>query len=92
MQQVTRQIVVSGRVQGVGFRYFAQKNARLHGVNGYVKNLYDGRVEVVAEGESEQVEQFIEVLKQGPVFGRVENVEVTSLPYENRYETFNVAF
>ncbi len=90
--QITRQIIVSGRVQGVGFRYFAQKNARLYGVNGYVKNLYDGRVEVVAEGEGTQVEQFIEVLKQGPVFGRVENIEVTSLPDENQYDAFNIAF
>jgi len=90
--RVAVQIIVSGRVQGVGYRYFAEKNARACDICGYVKNLYDGRVEVVAEGIKEQVDAFIDRLKQGPVFGNVDRVEVRSLPYENRYDSFHVAY
>ncbi len=75
--RVAMHIIVSGRVQGVGFRYFAQKNARIFDINGYVKNMYDGRVEVVAEGEKGQVDRFTNILRQGPSFGNVEHIEMT---------------
>ena len=69
--------LVSGRVQGVGFRAFAKRKAEELGLSGYAENLPDGRVEVVAEGEEEDLKLFIEFLKRGPRLARVESVDVT---------------
>ena len=67
---------VEGRVQGVGFRYFALDAARRDGLHGYVTNNDDGTVEAVAEGESEAVERFERALRRGPSRSRVEQVMV----------------
>lgn len=61
-------------MQGVGFRYFTLEAARREGLAGYVRNLDDGRVEAVAEGESESVVRFERALRQGPSRSRVEHV------------------
>ena len=71
-----RRFIVSGRVQGVGFRYFAQDAARREGLHGYVTNRDDGCVEAVAEGESEALERFERALRRGPSRSRVEQVMV----------------
>lgn len=70
---------MSGRVQGVGFRYFAQDAARREGLHGYVTNLDDGSVEAVAEGEAESVERFERALRRGPSRSRVEHVMVDEI-------------
>ena len=67
---------MSGRVQGVGFRYFAQDAARREGLHGYVTNRDDGTVEALAEGEAEAVERFERALRRGPSRSRVEHVMV----------------
>ena len=67
--------LVKGRVQGVGYRYFALRAAEALGVSGYARNLADGRVEVVAEGEEAVLTDFEGRLRQGPSFARVEGVE-----------------
>ena len=67
---------MSGRVQGVGFRYFALDAARREGLSGYVRNLDDGRVEALAEGESESIVRFERALRQGPSRSRVEHVRI----------------
>jgi len=67
--------LVRGRVQGVGYRAFAQKKALELGLAGYAENLPDGRVEVVAEGPREALEVFLHHLRQGPRLARVEEVE-----------------
>lgn len=67
---------VSGRVQGVGFRYHVQLAAREHGVRGEVRNTPDGRVEVRAEGTTRQLEALMESVRGGPPRARVERVEV----------------
>ena len=67
---------MSGRVQGVGFRYFALDAARRDGLHGYVTNNDDGTVEAVAEGEAEAVERFERALRRGPSRSRVERVTV----------------
>jgi acylphosphatase len=90
--KIARQILISGRVQGVGYRYFAQRSARQNEITGYVKNLFDGRVEVFAEGEEVQIERFIGDLRQGPPFGNVENMEIKAIPCQDRYDSFHVAF
>lgn len=77
--RIARRFIVSGRVQGVGFRYFAQDAARREGLNGYVANQADGSVEAVAEGESESVERFERALRRGPSRSRVEHVMVDEI-------------
>jgi acylphosphatase len=69
-----RRFVVSGRVQGVGFRAFAQHAARLLGVTGWARNLDDGDVEVHANGTSSQLDDFEARLRQGPRWGEVRSV------------------
>jgi acylphosphatase len=69
--------VVRGRVQGVGYRYFALKRAEELGLAGFARNLPDGSVEVLAEGDDELLSDFEAKLKQGPSFARVEGVERT---------------
>lgn len=72
--RIARRFIVSGRVQGVGFRYFAQDAARREGLHGYVLNREDGSVEAVAEGEVESVDRFERALRRGPSKSRVEHV------------------
>ena len=66
--------LVAGKVQGVFFRVTAQKKAQELGLSGWVRNLPDGRVEVVAEGDKESLEMFVDHLRIGPPAAEVENV------------------
>ena len=72
---VARRFLVHGRVQGVGFRFFAEDAAHMEGLGGFVRNLEDGRVEVVAEGEEDAVRRFERALHAGPPLSRIERVE-----------------
>jgi acylphosphatase len=74
--RIARRYIVTGRVQGVGFRFFAQDAAMREGLHGWVRNLADGRVEVLAEGEAEAIERFARALHHGPPAARVERVEI----------------
>lgn len=76
-ETVRAEILVSGRVQGVGFRRFARNAAERLGIESNPKNLRDGRVFIIAEGRSEAVELYINELRKGPTFAHVENVDVT---------------
>jgi acylphosphatase len=73
---IARRALVSGRVQGVGFRFFAERAARTAGVRGWVRNLADGRVETLAEGEAVAVAEYLEKIRKGPMGGRVDRVDV----------------
>ncbi len=73
---VARRLVLGGRVQGVGFRWFTVEQARAEGVGGFVRNLPDGRVEAMVEGDSESVDRVERALRRGPRGARVEAVEV----------------
>jgi acylphosphatase len=73
-----RHILVSGDVQGVGYRAWTERVARELGLKGWVRNLADGRVEIVAEGPRVALDQLIERCKQGPRAASVENVSVES--------------
>ena len=75
---VSFHITVRGRVQGVGFRYFARQRAEVHGVSGFVRNLPDGAVEVHAEGPTKAMSEFEADLRRGPSFGRVDDAMVIS--------------
>ncbi|MGB9682603.1 MAG: acylphosphatase [bacterium] len=69
-------VVLSGRVQGVGFRSFAHYKAFVLGIKGYVTNRWDGKVEVIAEGPIDKLEEFLGELKKGPVSAKVKEVDV----------------
>jgi acylphosphatase len=72
-----RRYLISGRVQGVGFRFFTQEAAAREGVHGWVRNLADGRVEVAAEGDQEALDRFENRLRQGPPGARISHVDAT---------------
>jgi acylphosphatase len=74
--RVARRYIISGRVQGVGFRYFTEAAAAREGIQGWVRNLPDGRVEASAEGDADAVDRFEHKLRHGPPGARVEGVEV----------------
>ncbi|HEX6213676.1 MAG TPA: acylphosphatase [Vicinamibacterales bacterium] len=77
--RMARRFVISGRVQGVGFRYFTQDAARREGLHGFVRNNDDGTVEAVAEGESEALERFERAIRRGPSRSRVEQVMIDEI-------------
>lgn len=85
-----RQIVAlaRGRVQGVGYRAFCADIAMRMGVRGYAKNLPDGRVEVVGEGDEGTLRQFIDRLREGPAFARVDDVTFRWEQPTNAYPGF----
>ena len=87
-QTVARKYLISGQVQGVGYRFFAQRVAARHQVRGYVRNLADGRVEVIAEGPPESVEGFKHDLAAGPGYGAVEHLEELNLEPTGAYKSF----
>ena len=76
MEKQTRHydITVTGRVQGVGFRYFVMKNATALGIAGFVKNMPDGSVYIEAEGEKDKLNLFLDQCRRGPSWSRVDNV------------------
>ncbi len=88
--KVARHYVISGEVQGVGFRFFAQRVAARHQVVGYARNLEDGRVEVHAEGSPEAIEGFKHDLAAGPAMSRVEQVEELSVEPTGQFSTFRI--
>ncbi len=90
---LTYEIYVSGRVQGVGYRYFTRKTAASLKVTGFVKNLPDGRVFVTAQGTKENLKQFIDYLKEGPAFARVENIQMNQIDHTTKsFSSFEIAF
>ncbi|UCE05228.1 MAG: acylphosphatase [bacterium] len=85
-------IIVKGLVQGVGFRWFVEREAKQLGLNGYVKNLFNGDVEVEVEGERGLIEELIKQLRVGNRSSHVTDVQVSWLEYEDKYNNFRIAF
>ena len=83
------QISISGKVQGVGFRYSALHKAQQLGIKGYVKNMYDGSVFIEAEAEEISMDHFLIWCNKGPTFSRVEKVSITEGSIKN-YTSFTV--
>jgi len=81
-----RKFLISGTVQGVGFRYFTQRAAAKIKVGGYVKNLHDGRVEVFAMGTPQQLRELRSVLERGPRFSSVTEVREESASIDPQYD------
>jgi acylphosphatase len=82
--------IITGLVQGVGYRYFVYDSARPLGVKGYAKNLADGRVEVVAEGPKESLEQLRDTLSRGPSHAHVDHVKAEYGQYRNEFSGFDI--
>jgi acylphosphatase len=81
---------IFGDVQGVGFRFFAERQARRLGLDGWVRNRYDGAVEVEAEGSNAALEQFLNDLRRGPRAARVQDVKVSWSVYRGDLGPFGV--
>src|SRR5919206_1938893 len=90
VMRVARRYTISGEVQGVGFRFFAQRAAARHQVVGYVRNLPDGTVEAHVEGTPESVEGFKHELAAGPRAARVESVEEVNVEPTGHYPSFRI--
>lgn len=90
MGQKRIHLVVRGRVQGVYFRATAQREARQHGLCGWVKNRSDGSVELVAEGEEDDVKDFLSWAHSGPSTARVDDVDVRWRSYTGEYTDFRI--
>jgi len=89
-KQIRGYLLVSGRVQGVAFRYYSQKIAKKLGITGWVRNCMDGKVEIVAEGEEEKVNQFIDWCHKGPKNAIVKKVEYTREKFKGEFLFFNI--
>ncbi|MEY4166645.1 MAG: hypothetical protein RIR52_469 [Acidobacteriota bacterium] len=87
---VARRFIVSGIVQGVGYRFFTLRVAARHQVCGTVRNLPDGRVEVIAEGDREAISEFKNELLAGPIDATVTDIDETDIPVTNRYREFRL--
>jgi acylphosphatase len=87
---VARRFVISGRVQGVGFRAYVQDHAAVEGVQGYVRNLPDGRVEALIEGDDASVDRVERAVRRGPASSRIEHVEVEHVPPSGRPTGFSI--
>ena len=79
---------VIGRVQGVGFRYFTQEIARRYGIVGWVRNNYNGNVEIYAEGSDVTLQAFLKEIRKGPSASHVRNVNVQWQSAQNKYSSF----
>ena len=87
---ICRRFLVSGRVQGVFYRDSTRRQAQALGITGWVRNLFDRRVEVLACGEAEQLEAFIKWLEIGPEYAKVTNIEVMDADSSTIPDTFDV--
>lgn len=85
-REKTYRIIISGRVQGVCFRYFTRRKANGLGIKGYVRNLDDGTVEVITRCSKEKLNELLEFCKKGPIFAKVTGVDVKE---EKKTEDFN---
>ena len=85
-------VTISGRVQGVGFRYFTQREGERLGLVGWVKNLPNGGVEMEAEGDEAQVDAFVEAMRRGPPASRVLDCQIVEIPANRRDVAFDVRF
>ena len=88
--RIARRYLISGRVQGVGFRFFTESQASIEGLHGWARNLGDGRVEVLFEGDFEAVERAEARLRRGPPGARVEEVTIEEVAPSGRATGFMI--
>ena len=91
-QKMQLYVLISGKVQGVGFRHFTRVNATKLGIKGYAKNLTNGKVEVVAEGKKEQLYALVRQLRIGPTPSKVDNVKIEERDFTGQFDSFGIRF
>ena len=92
MNSVGVRVLVSGLVQGVGFRYFVLRLANSYGLTGTVRNLPDGRVEIVAEGDRGLIESFLQEVKTGHPYASVRDMTIEWLPFQGKFQRLEITF
>lgn len=92
MPVIRAHLYIFGRVQRVLYRYNTRREALNLGLTGWVRNLPDGRVEVIAEGEEDQVEKLIQWCREGPPHAIVRGIEVEREPPTDKFETFSIKY
>ncbi|MCH7910315.1 MAG: acylphosphatase [Candidatus Hydrogenedentes bacterium] len=85
-------VIVTGVVQGVCFRWFVEREANKLGITGWVRNRFDGSVELEAEGGKAGLEALIKMLRIGPRLSSVKGLNVEWLPYEGKFKSFDITF
>jgi acylphosphatase len=88
MAAQAKQIIVHGRVQGVGFRYFVQHTGNRLGLTGNVRNCPDSTVEIVVEGDARKIADFIKQVKKGPSLASVLHLDIIDIPVKDTYGSF----
>ncbi len=89
-QTNTYKILLSGRVQGVGFRYFTENRAHKHHITGYVRNTPDDKVEIICQGSREALDNFIRQVKKGPSFAKVFHADIQPVTNPKNYHSFDI--
>jgi len=89
-EEIRLHAIVEGRVQGVGFRYFVEENALSLGLKGWVRNRWEGTVELTAEGERQSLEKLLAVVRRGPRSSYVGNVRSDWLPATGEFRDFRI--
>lgn len=92
MQQKAVRVRITGRVQGVGYRFHAQHAAEEHHICGWVRNAVDGAVEILAQGDPGELEAFLDKVKIGPRMSHVDNVLLEPIPVSTQWTTFRVRY
>ena len=87
---LTVNMKITGKVQGVGFRYFVLRQAQELGITGWVSNKSNGHVEAMAQGDKEDLDQFIAKVKQGPAFSRVDDLILNWEDGQENYTSFEI--
>jgi len=85
-----KHLVISGRVQGVGFRYWLQNLANKKNIFGWVKNTISGNVEALIAGDEKEVEDLIKLCKKGPILSKVDNVKVNEYKKDYLKKSFDI--
>lgn len=83
-------VLISGTVQGVGYRYFVRSNARRLGLSGYVRNTEDGGVEAVFSGDEKVIEKIITLCREGPLFAEVKDIAVEWIEDREKFKDFSI--
>ena len=89
-KEMTVRVLVSGFVQGVGFRHFVKSNAQSLNIKGWVKNLPDGKVEAMLHGDEEKIEHLIAICKKGPFLSEVEDMRVEKIKSAETFDKFEI--
>jgi acylphosphatase len=88
----TYRLLLSGRVQGVGYRYFAEDQAARYEIFGFVRNTYDNKVEIICQGSQRNLELFFVSLKKGPTFANITDFRIEKIKNSVEYKQFEIKY